>query len=59
MLSKFSQKRGNDTIQLSHLQSEAALAQSDFNIEKITEIQNRFAGGMVCIKFPRHQISWN
>lgn len=28
-------------------QSEAALAQSDFNIEKITEIQNKFAGGMV------------
>lgn len=30
-----------------HFQSEAALAQSDFNIEKITEIQNKFAGGMV------------
>lgn len=25
MLSEFSQKRGNDTIQLSHLQSKAAL----------------------------------
>lgn len=30
-----------------HFQSEAALAQSDFNIEKITEIQNKFTGGMV------------
>lgn len=28
-------------------QAEAALAQSDFNIEKITEIQNKFTGGAV------------
>ena len=31
----------------SHVQAEAALAQSDFNIEKITEIQNKFTGGVV------------
>lgn len=30
-----------------HDQAEAALAQSDFNIEKITEIQNKFTGGAV------------
>ncbi len=31
------------------VQAEAALAQSDFNIEKITEIQNKFAGGAVLL----------
>lgn len=29
------------------LQAEAALAQSDFNIDKILEIQNKFTGGTV------------
>ena len=33
-----------------HIQAEAALAQSDFNIEKITEIQNKFTGGMVSVR---------
>ena len=28
-------------------QAEAALAQSDFNIDKISEIQNKFTGGVV------------
>lgn len=47
MLSKFSQKRGNDTIQLSHLQSEAALCcyakqrPSDSRYTKVTtEVRN-------------------
>lgn len=39
-----------------HFQSEAALAQSDFNIEKITEIQNKFAGGMVSMRHGEYVI---
>lgn len=32
------------------VQSETTLAQSSFNVEKITEIQNRFTGGEVSVR---------
>jgi hypothetical protein len=35
------------------LQAEAALAQSDFNIDKILDIQNKFTGGAVSERPPR------
>ena len=40
--------RCDDHVRLScPVQAEAALAQSDFNIDKILEIQNKFTGGTV------------
>lgn len=51
-MTNFFKKKGSGHVATASIQmsdSEAALAQSDFNIEKITEIQNRFTGGMVLL----------
>jgi len=47
----FFKKRGGqaNAVNVQITEAEAALAQSDFNVDKITEIQNKFTGGVVSV----------
>jgi hypothetical protein len=55
-MSFFHKKRASTKANAANVhmtEAEAALAQSDFNIDKILDIQNKFTGGAVSERPPR------